>query len=118
MASETTRGGCNTIADIAAMLIDVQAAMKTHLSQSTGIGAFEGQHGISLAISSAMAEDDISDNAISSVIACSEPSEVVAAMTGRETGANARPAIIKTASSRRMVDFRCTSVDSHLGSGH
>ena len=43
--------------------------MKTHLSQSTGIGAFDGQHGISLAISSATAEGDISDDAISCAIA-------------------------------------------------
>ena len=28
---------------------DIQAAMNTHLSQSTGIGAFDGQHGISSA---------------------------------------------------------------------
>ena len=97
---------------------DAQAAMKTHLSQSTGIGDFDGQHGISLAISSAMAIADISDGDISSAIARSVPCEDVAAMTGRETGANARPAIIRTASSRRMVDFRCTSVDSHLDVWH
>jgi hypothetical protein len=33
-------------------------------------------------------------------------------MTGRETGANARPAIRKIASSRRMVKFRFTELDS------
>jgi hypothetical protein len=43
----------------------MQAAMKTHLSQSTG--AFDGQHGMSLAISSVVAEADIS-----SAIACIE----------------------------------------------
>jgi len=32
--------------------MEPQAAMKTHLSQPSGIGAFDGQHGISLAISS------------------------------------------------------------------
>ena len=52
-----------------------QAAMKTHLSQSIGVGAFDGQHGISPAISPIMAEPDISDAAISdgvisSAIAC------------------------------------------------
>ena len=40
--------------------IDMQAAMKTHLSQSIGTGAFEGQHGMSFAISSAMAMGAIS----------------------------------------------------------
>jgi hypothetical protein len=83
--------------------MDMQAAMKTHLSQSTGAGAFDGQHGMSLAISSIVAAADTS-----SVIACIEACDVISAMTGRETGANARPAIIKTASSRRVVKRRCT----------
>ena len=77
---------------------DVQAAMKTHLSQPTGVGAFDGQHGMSLAISSA--------------IACIHASEDISAMTGRETGANARPAITRIASSRRMVKFRFTELES------
>ena len=51
---------------------DPQAAMKTHLSQSTGAGAFDGQHGISLAVSSivsaAISAGDISDGVISSAI--------------------------------------------------
>ncbi len=34
----------------------MQAAMKTHLSQSTGAGAFEGQQGMSSAIVPDMAE--------------------------------------------------------------
>jgi hypothetical protein len=75
---------------------DPQAAMKTHLSQSTG--AFDGQHGISSAISSVVTDADIS-----SAIACIEACGDAFAMTGRETGANARPAIIKIASSRRMA---------------
>ena len=87
-------------ADTPAKHTDPQAAMKTHLSQSTGTGALDGQHGISSAMAMA---------AISSAIACIEACEDVSAMTGRETGANARPAIIRTASSRRMVDFRCTA---------
>jgi hypothetical protein len=33
-------------------------------------------------------------------------------MTGRETGANARPAITRIASSRRMAKFRFTELDS------
>ncbi len=79
---------------------DMQAAMKTHLSQSTGAGAFDGQHGISLAISS--------------TIACIEAWDGAPAMTGWEIGANARPAIIKTASSRRMVVWRFTAPKSHI----
>lgn len=34
-------------------------------------------------------------------------------MTGRETGANTRPATIKTASSRRMAKFSFTTPISH-----
>jgi hypothetical protein len=76
------------------------------LSQSTGTGAFDGQHVISLAISSAMAD------AVMSVRTCTG-SELVAAIAGRDTGAKARPAIIKTASSRRMVKLRVTEPDFH-----
>jgi len=81
--------------------------MKTHLSQSTGAGAFDGQHGMSFAISSIVAEADIS-----SAIAGIELCEGVAAMTGRETGASARPAIIRTASNRRMAAWRFTGLSS------
>jgi hypothetical protein len=88
--------------------MDVQAAMKTHLSQPTGAGAFDGQHGMSVAISSLAAEDDIS-----SAIACIDTSEEVSAMTGRETGANTRPAITRIASSRRMAKLRFTRQNSH-----
>lgn len=76
-------------------LFDMQAAMNTHLSQSTGIGAFDGQHGISLAISSVIADGDAS------------------AITGRETGANAKPAITRIANSRRMVIWQFISANSH-----
>ena len=89
--------------------LDMQAAMKTHLSQSTGAGAFDGQHGMSSAISSIAADADISDSDISSAIACIEACADASAMTGRETGASARPAIIKTASSRRMAKLHFTS---------
>jgi hypothetical protein len=78
--------------------------MSTHLSQSTGAGAFDGQHGISLAISST--------DAAMSVSACTG-SELVAAITGRDAGAKARPAAIKTASSRRMVKLRITPLGFH-----
>ncbi len=56
---------------------DPQVAMKTHLSQSTDAAAFDGQHGMALAISSivsadnsdeAMSAEDISDGVISSAI--------------------------------------------------
>ena len=108
IASEATRGGWNTIADIAVKLIDAQAAMNTHLSQPTGDGAFDGQHGMSLAIWSVVADADVS-----SAIACIDPPEDVSAMTGRETGASARPAITRIASSRRMAKVRFTELDFH-----
>jgi hypothetical protein len=63
------------LAEMPAKHTDPQAAMKTHLSQSTGTGAFDGQHGMSPAISSIVADADISDGVISgavisSAIAC------------------------------------------------
>ena len=74
---------------------DMQVAMSAHWSQSTG--AFDGQHGISLAISSVAADGDFS-----SVIACVETPEDSPAMTGCESGAKTRPAI-KTAARRRLM---------------
>ena len=88
--------------------LDMQAAMKTHLSQSIGAGTFDWQHGMSVAISSVDADADIL-----SATACIDMSEDVSAMTGWETGANARPAITRIASSRRMVKLRLTNPDSH-----
>ena len=70
--------------------------------------AFDGQQGISLAIPSVTTDDDIS-----SAIACIGPPEDVCAMTGRETGASARPAITRIASSRRMAKVRFTELDFH-----
>ena len=87
---------------------EVQAAINKHLSQPTGAGAWGGQQGMSFAISSAVADDDSS-----SAMACIEASEDIAAITGRESGANARPAIMRTASSRRMARFRFTDLISH-----
>ena len=72
--------------------------MKTHLSQSTGDGAFVGQHGMSSAISSAIADADIS----CAIAECSTSADA-AAMTGRDSGAMVNPAIIRIATSRRMV---------------
>ena len=99
-------------ADTPAKQAEPQAAMKTHLSQSTGAGAFDGQHGMSLAISSIISADS-SDEVISSVIACWAPCEDAAAITGRETGASARPAIMRIASNRRMAEMRFTVANSH-----
>jgi hypothetical protein len=57
-------------ADMPAKHTDPQAAMKMHLSQSIGDGDFDGQHGMSPAISSMVSDADISDGVISSAIAC------------------------------------------------
>jgi hypothetical protein len=73
----------------------MQLVISTHLSQSTGIGALVGQHGISLAISSAAD--------MSSATAAIDESEAVPAMTGRDNGPSTSPAIMKIASSRCMV---------------
>ena len=87
---------------------EVQPAINRHLSQPTGDGAFDGQQGMSLAISSVVADADIS-----STIACIDPPEDVSAMRGRETGASAKPAITRIASSRRMARLRFTELISH-----
>jgi hypothetical protein len=73
----------------------MQLVISTHLSQSTGIGALVGQHGMSLAMSSAAG--------MSSAIAAIDESEAVPAMTGRGNGPSTSPAIVRIASSRRMV---------------
>jgi len=77
--------------------------MRRHFSQSIGAGAFDGQHGMSFAISPIVA-----DAAISSDMASITPAASESATTGRDNGANARPAIIKIATSRRMVIWRVT----------
>jgi hypothetical protein len=92
---------------------DMQADMKTHLSQSSGTGTFDGQHGISFAISSVVADGDISSAMACIEAACIEAWEGAPAITGWETGANERPAIIRTASSRRMARLRFTGLNSH-----
>lgn len=112
MLSEAIRNGWKTLVDMPVKHFDMQAVMKTHLSQSIGAGAFDGQHVMSFAISSAMADGDIS-----SVIACIDAWEGASAITGRETGANASPAIIKIASSRRIAKLRFTALSfSQTGS--
>jgi hypothetical protein len=88
--------------------LDMHADMNMHLPQSTDAGTFDGQHGISFAISSIVAGADISD------IACVDMSEEdISAMAGRETGAKARPAIKRIASSRRMAKLSFTGLNSH-----
>jgi hypothetical protein len=86
----------------------MQSAINTHLSQSIGAGALVGQHGMSLAISTVGADGDISSD-----VACIEAWEATPAITGRETGAKARPAIVNAASSRRMASVRFTTLSSH-----
>jgi hypothetical protein len=81
----------------------MQVAINTHLSQSIGTGALEGQHGMSPAISS-----DVADIDISSAIADIGASEGVTAMTSRDNGANTSPTIKEIASSRDMVVWRFT----------
>jgi hypothetical protein len=108
MRPAVVRSGWTTAVDMPVKHLDRQAAMYTHLSQPIGAGALNGQHGMSLAISSVVSEADMSSGT-----ACIDMSEGVPAMTGRETGANARPAIIKTASSRRMARYRFTIPTSH-----
>jgi len=86
----------------------MQAVINTHLPQSIGAGALTGQHGMSLAICWAVADTDIS-----SAIVGIDASDGVPAMTGRDSGANANPAIVRIASSPRMVIFRFTPPKSH-----
>jgi hypothetical protein len=73
-----------------------------------GIGAFDGQQGMSLAISLAVADEDIS-----SAIACIDASDTIPAIAGCASGANTSPAIMKIASIRRMVIWPFMSPKSH-----
>ncbi|MCF2521692.1 hypothetical protein [Bradyrhizobium sp. G127] len=75
----------------------LQAAMKMHLSQVIGAGAFDGQHGMSFAISSVVAGADMP-----SIIACVEASEDACAITGRDSGTTTSPTIAKITSKRLM----------------
>jgi len=101
ISSEAVRNRWTAAVDMPTKPKEVQAAMKTHLSQSTGAGAFDGQQGMSFAISTG---SDMSG------IVCIDISGNISAMTGRETGANARPAIKRIASSRRMAKLRFTDL--------
>jgi hypothetical protein len=112
MRPAAVRSGWIVSIDAPVKHMEVHAAMKTHLSQPIGAGALDGQHGMSLAISSVVSEADMSP-ATACILSCIDMSEGIPVMTGRETGANARPAIIKTASSRRMARYRFTALTSH-----
>lgn len=105
---ETVNSGWKAAVEMPAKHLVMQAAMKTHLSQPTGAAAFAGQQGISLAISSEEATADIS-----SPMAVIDTSADISAITGRDNGANASPAIIKIESSRRMVIWVFTAPTSH-----
>ena len=98
--------GWNTATDRPAKHLVMQPAMNTHLSQSIGTGALAGQHGISLAISSAAAD-------MSSAIDGIDASEAVPAMTSGDSGANTSPAIMNIASSPRRVIWRFIALKSH-----
>jgi hypothetical protein len=95
--------------------------MKMHLSQSSGDGAFDGQHGMSLAVmslaiislallatASVEAAIDIS-SAMAGIDASGiDASEAMPAITGRDIGAKTSPAITAIASRRRMVSWPFT----------
>ena len=86
----------------------MQMAIKTHLSQPMGAGAFDGQHGISSIIASAAAGADIS-SAIADIDASGiDTSDMEPAMADRANGARTSPAITEIASSRRMMIWRFT----------
>ena len=104
---ESANGGRNRAADIPATHWLMHEAMNTHLSQSEGVGAWVGQHGMSPALSVMV------DAGMSSAIADMAASGIVPAITGRDSGANTRPAIIMIASSRRMVIWQFTAPKSH-----
>ena len=103
--SEAVRKRSTTALDTPTKASEVQAGINTHLSQSTGAGAFDGQQGMSFAISTA---SDMSG------IVCIDMSGDICAMAGQEAGANARPAIKRIASSRRMAKYGFTDLVSHL----
>lgn len=86
----------------------MQTAIKRHFEQSMVAGVLGGQQGMSSAISPVVAEANVSF-AIPDI----DTSDDAFAMTGRDNGANTSPAIMKIASSRRMVTWRFTPRKSH-----
>jgi hypothetical protein len=71
------------------------------LSQSIGAGAFEGQHGMSPAISSSAPDIDISF-----AIEAIDGSDAMPAMTGLDSGASTIPAIAMIAKNRDRTRCR------------
>jgi hypothetical protein len=84
---ETAKGGRNGAAGKPTKNWPTQAAISTHLSQSTGAGAFDGQQGMSPAISSSAPDIDIS------AIEAIDGSDAMPAMTGLDSGASTIPTI-------------------------
>jgi len=113
MRPVAVRSGWIVSIDTPVKHMDVQAAMYTHLSQPIGAGALDGQQGMSVAISSVVSVADMSSATACILLSRIDMSEDVPAMTGRETGANARPAITRIASSRRMARLRFINPESH-----
>ena len=86
----------------------MQTAIKTHLSQPMGVGAFDGQQGISSIVASAVADADMSSIIADIDASDIDTSDIAAsdigpAMARRANGAKTRPAIMTIASRRRMV---------------
>ena len=92
----------------------MQTAMRRHISQSIGIGAFDGQQGMPLAISSVADPSTVDDAANPSDIAAIVSAGGDPAMTGRDNGANATPAIKTIAAIWRMVIRLFISPKSHM----
>lgn len=91
----------------------MQMAIKTHLSQPMGAGAFDGQQGISSIVASAAADADMSSivadidasgmDSSDIIVSDIDTSGMEPAMAGRANGARTRLAVMKIASRRRMV---------------
>jgi hypothetical protein len=125
---EVANGGRNKAEETPAKHWLMQAAIKMHLSQPIGTGVFDGQHGMSLAIASALADIDISsaiagmdissavaDVDISSAVADIDTSEGVPAIACRDSGASTSPAITEIASTR-AISRRKVITQHHTGS--
>jgi hypothetical protein len=114
---EVANGERNKAAETPAKHWLMQAAIKMHLSQPIGTGAFDGQHGMSLATASAVADMDISSTVaeVSSAVADFETSEGVPAIACRDSGASTSPAITEIAS-RRAISRRRVITQHHTGS--
>lgn len=103
----TANSGSKAAADVPAKHLVMQAAMRMHVSQSTGASDFDGQQGMSPAISSVMAA------AIWSATTAAGAPDGRPAIAGRETGANANAAIIRIEISRPMGVRLVTRSASH-----